>query len=160
MSLLIVEPITSGSITFVPTTVSTPLTVRYSTSSDLSRLIYRIGLIEQMENISGVKFYEAQVALARQWMAGDNITGQREIVICEPQEESLFPSDKPQVMQKVTIPQDERAAREMVERFERASANVRNDDSVSDSVCQHALADNTSLGDEVWLGSKQEELYA
>lgn len=113
-----------------------------------------------MENISGVKFCDAQVALARQWMAGDTITGQREIVICKPQEESLFPSDKPQVTEKVTIPPDERAAREIVERFQRASASVRNDDSVSDSVCQHALADNTSLGNEIWLGSKQEELYA
>jgi phospholipase D1/2 len=48
----------------------------------------------------------------------------------------------------------------VVETFERAARSIRSDDAVSDSVSQHMLADKTSLFDENWLGSEQEELDA
>ncbi len=121
---------------------------------------FPIGLIEQMERNSGVKFSEAQVALARQWVSGDYITTQKEVILSMPQEETLFPSDKPQATEKVAIPPDDNAAKEMIDRFERGAKGVRDDSNVSDTVAQHMLDDKTSLEDEVWLGSEEEELYA
>lgn len=119
-----------------------------------------IGLIEQMERNSGVKFHEAQVALARQWVSGDSITEQKEVILSLPQEETLFPSDKPQETEKVAIPSDDSIAREMIARFEKGAEGVRDDSNVSDTVAQHMLNDKTRLEDEIWLGTKEEELYA
>jgi len=113
-----------------------------------------------MERNSGVKFIEAQVALARQWVSGDSITTQKEVIVSMPQEESLFPSDKPQETEKVAIPPDDNAAKEIIDRFERGAEGVRDDSNVSDTVVQHMLDDKTSLEDEIWLGTQEEELYA
>jgi phospholipase D1/2 len=113
-----------------------------------------------MERNSGVKFVEAQVALARQWVSGDSITPQKEVIVSIPQEEGLFPSDKPQATEKVAIPPDDNAARETIDRFERGAEGVRDDSNVSDTVAQHMLEDKTSLEDEIWLGTQEEELYA
>jgi phospholipase D1/2 len=114
-----------------------------------------------MEQNSGVKFHEAQVALSRQWVAGDTLTTQKEVVIVIPQEESLLPAgSQGAVTEKVPIPVDDVAARQVVERFENGAINVRSDESVSDTVSQHMLADKTSLFDEAWLGTEEEELNA
>jgi phospholipase D1/2 len=123
-----------------------------------------IGFIKQMEEISNVKFSQAQVALARQWVAGDELTTQKEITLVVPQEESMVPADKSkgkaELTEKVPIPADDNAAREVVERFESGANNLRSDEPVADTVAQHMLADKTSLFDEVWLGSEEEELNA
>jgi len=123
---------------------------------------YNLGFIKQMEQNSGVKFHEAQVALSRQWVAGDTLTTQKEIVVVIPQEESLLPADKPQgaATEKVPIPVDDAAARQVVEKFEAGARNLRSDENVSDTVSQHMLADKTSLFDEAWLGTEEEELNA
>jgi phospholipase D1/2 len=123
---------------------------------------YNVGFIKQMEYNSGVMFHEAQVALSRQWVAGDSLTTQKEILIVIPQEENLLPAGKPHgiVTEKVPIPVDDEAARRVVERFEAGATNLRSDDDVSDTVAQHMLADKTSLFDEAWLGTEQEELNA
>jgi len=113
-----------------------------------------------MEQNSGVTFHEAQVALSRQWVADDTLTTQKEVVIVIPQEESLLPAGSPAVTEKVPIPVDDVAARQVVERFERGAINVRSDENVSDTVSQHMLADKTSLFDEAWLGTEEEELNA
>ncbi len=113
-----------------------------------------------MEENSGVKFQEAQVALSRQWVSGDSLTTQKEVIVAFPQEESLFPSDKPQDAQKVAIPPDDNAAKAVIERFQNGAQTLRSDDPVSDTVAQHALQDCTNLRDENWLGTKEEELYA
>jgi len=115
-----------------------------------------------MELNSGVKFHEAQVALSRQWVAGDNLTTQKEVIIVIPQEESLVPADKSkaQATEKVPIPVNDEAAREVVERFQAGAQNLRSDDPVADTVSQHMLADRTSLFDEGWLGTEEEELNA
>ncbi|KAF9473130.1 phospholipase D/nuclease [Pholiota conissans] len=120
------------------------------------------GFIQQIEINSGVKFHEAQVALSAQWVDGDALTTQKEIVVVIPQEESLVPADKPETQktEKVPIPQDVEAARQVVERFEAGASNLRSDEPVSDNVAQHMLNDGTSLLEEVWLGTEEEELNA
>jgi phospholipase D1/2 len=120
-----------------------------------------LGFIRQMEQNSGVNFHAAQVALAREWVAGDTLTTQKEVVIVIPQEESLLPAGKQgAITEKVPIPVDDVAARQVVERFERGALTVRSDEVVSDTVSQHMLTDNTSLLDEAWLGTEEEELNA
>ncbi|PPQ99833.1 hypothetical protein CVT24_009627 [Panaeolus cyanescens] len=118
------------------------------------------GYIKQTEEKSGVTFPEAQVALSRQWVSGDNLTTQREIILSVPEEDGIVPADSEKKTNtiKVPIPTDDNAAREVVEKFERAAREIRSDEDVSDSVSQHMLADKTSLFDEKWLGTEQEEL--
>lgn len=116
-----------------------------------------------METNSGVKFTEAQVALAAQFVAGDHLTTQKEIIIVSPEDESLVPAAKPQAQnatEKILIPQDQEAARRVIEQFEAGANHLRSDDPVSDSVAQHMLTSTTSLLDEKWLGTEEEELYA
>jgi len=115
-----------------------------------------------MEERSGVKFHEAQIALARQWVSGDEHTTQKDVVVVIPEEESLVPADKSkgQKTETVPIPTDDNAAREVVARFERGAADLRSDEPVADTVSQHMLADKTSLLEEKWLGTEEEELNA
>lgn len=121
--------------------------------------LFVLGYIKQTEQNSGVTFPEAQVALSRQWVAGDQLTTQKEIILSVPAGgESLVPAGKETNTIKVPIPTDDNAAREVVEKFENAARAIRSDADVSDSVSQHMLADKTSLFDEKWLGSEQEEL--
>ena len=125
------------------------------------------GFIKQMERNSSVKFSEAQVALARQWVAGDLLTTQREIVLSLPREEEGLETttekgkekDKPTTF-KVPIPVDDEAARRVVINFQNGAQGLRSDDPVADSVAQHRLQDKTSLLDEKWLGTEEEELNA
>ncbi|KAF8151528.1 phospholipase D [Crassisporium funariophilum] len=119
------------------------------------------GFIKKMEENSGVKFHEAQVAVARQWVAGDQLTTQKEITISIPQEEGLVAADKAAPpTQKVPIPDNDDAARQVVERFEHGADNLRSDAPVADNVAQHMLDDRSSLLEEKWLGSEEEELNA
>lgn len=106
-----------------------------------------------MEERSGVKFHEAQTALARQWVSGDKHTTQKDVVVVIP-EESLVPTDKSkwQKTETVPIPTDDNAAREVVERFEKGAESLRSDERVADTVSQHMLADKTSLLEEDWPG--------
>lgn len=116
-----------------------------------------------MEANSQVKFYEAQIAMSREWVAGDDLTTQKQVVVVIPQEDSLVPADKKKKEQdtvKVDIPVDTEAARQTVKRFENGAVGVRSDDKVSDTVSQHMLADKSSLFDEAWLGTEEEELNA
>ena len=115
-----------------------------------------------MEEISGVKFTQAQVALAAQYVYGDKLTTQKEIILVAPEEESLVPAAKPekQVNEKVPIPQNKDEARQLVKTFESGARNLRSDEPVADSVAQHMLSDKTSLLEEQWLGTEEEELYA
>jgi len=127
-----------------------------------------------MEQNSSVTFGEAQVALARQWVAGDLLTNQKEIILSMPREEeglSLVATtdsekekgkkdkEKPTTF-KVPIPEDDEAARRVVERFQNGARGVRSDNAVADTVAQHMLGDETSLLEEDWLGTEEEELNA
>ena len=127
------------------------------------------GFINQMEVNSGVKFAEAQVALARQWVAGDALTTQREIVLSLPRDleenaeevstEKQKEKDKLSSF-KVLIPVDSEAARRVVENFQNGASGMRSDDPVADNVSQHRFQDETSLLQEKWLGTEEEELNA
>ncbi|KAH9971268.1 phospholipase D [Russula compacta] len=121
-------------------------------------------LIAQMEANSGVKFNQAQVALARQWIgdsADPNTPSEVTIKLPDPTSEGVVLSDKTKVKaEKYPLPRQYNDAVAMIERFE-SGANAlvgRQHDAVSDTVGQHALQDVTELADEQWLGSETEEL--
>jgi len=61
---------------------------------------------------------------------------------------------------KVPIPVDSEAARQVVVNFQNGALGVRSDDPVADNVAQHRLDDKTSLLEEKWLGTEEEELNA
>jgi len=116
-----------------------------------------------MEQNSGVKFSQAQVALARQWIGDYGRDAQKEVTIAVPQAtmEGIVLSNKTEIKHEtVPIPQSEAEACEIIERFESGADDVRDDDEVSDVVAQHMLHDKTRLTDEKWLGTEQEELDA
>lgn len=112
-----------------------------------------------------MKFNEAQVALARQWVgdsADTSSDGQpKEVTIklAEPTTEGMVVSKKTDVKtEKFPLPTSKAEAVEKIERFERAAKRLRGDAHVSDTVGQHALKDRTELAEEQWLGSEEEEL--
>lgn len=117
-----------------------------------------------MEAHSGVKFNQAQVALARQWIgdsADPNMPTEVTIKVPEPTSEGIVLSNKTEVKsEKYPLPRSYSDAVAVIERFERgADALVgRRHDAVADTVGQHALQDKTELRDERWLGTEEEEL--
>jgi phospholipase D1/2 len=121
-------------------------------------------LISIMEQTSGVKFREAQVALARQWIGpelGQDAPKEVTIKSPEPTTEGVVVSEKTDVKtETVPIPESYEAAKDMIKRFESGADNIRGDEEVSDTVAQHMLLDKTSLMDEKWLGTDEEELNA
>lgn len=116
-----------------------------------------------MEQVSGVTFHEAQIALARQWV-GKNYFGKdvpHEVYVKIPQESKagLTVEDESSMKKdKVPLPQSVEAARQVIARFETGARNLRSDDAVADSVSHHALQGRRSLLDEPWLGTEEEEL--
>ncbi|KZW01475.1 phospholipase D/nuclease [Exidia glandulosa HHB12029] len=60
----------------------------------------------------------------------------------------------------VPVPASEEESERIVAQFERGADTIRGDDQVSDSVAQHVLGDSTSLLDEKWLGTEDEEKNA
>ncbi|KAJ6452893.1 hypothetical protein C8R47DRAFT_262895 [Mycena vitilis] len=119
--------------------------------------------IEEIERTGGVKYHEAQVALAKQWIGNDSDGSQKEVTITLPVEtgEGLVVSEQtPPKTETVPIPESADAARQVIERFEAAAKQVRGDEDVADNVAQHMLSDKTSLLEEKWLGTEQEELDA
>lgn len=117
-----------------------------------------------MEANSGVKFHEAQVALARQWIGDQSDTGGeppiKEVFVKLPQptNEGIVETKATATKtDKVPVPASEEEARKTIERFEHGADSVRSDEEVADTVSQHMLADRTRLLDEKWLGTEQEE---
>jgi phospholipase D1/2 len=117
-----------------------------------------------MEANSGVKFSQAQVALARQWV-GDfwdpDMPSEVTIQLPEPTSEGIVLSDKTEVKtEKYPLPRLYSDAVAVIERFERGANGLvgRQHNAVADTVGQHALQDQTDLADEQWLGSEEEEL--
>jgi len=121
-------------------------------------------LISKMETNSGVKFNEAQVALARQWIGDqadeggvDPIT---EVFVKsgQPTSEGIVETKATETKgEKVKLPASEEEARQKIELFERGADDVRSDEEVNDTVSQHMLNDKTGLLDEKWLGTDEEE---
>ncbi|KAF9027624.1 phospholipase D/nuclease [Hymenopellis radicata] len=122
--------------------------------------------IQRMEEHSGVKFNEAQVALAREWV-GVGGQGQTEVTLALPSTSGtgLVQSEKgkgkdEKTTETVKIPDTTEEAQDIIHRWERASEAIPEDDNVSDNVVQHMLQDETSLASEDWAGSEEEERSA
>ncbi|KAG2355827.1 hypothetical protein BDR07DRAFT_1473986 [Suillus spraguei] len=118
-------------------------------------------LISQMEANSKVSFYEAQVALARQWEGPRYTSGDTPkevfIKVPEPAQEGMSLSQSKTKLEKVPLPASYDEAVDIVRRFEKGSDDIRGDEDVSDTVSQHRLLDRTRLSDELWYGSEAEE---
>jgi phospholipase D1/2 len=117
-----------------------------------------------MEERSGIKFNQARVALARQWIGdlGDD-QGPKEmtVTVLQPTAEAIVLSDKnPPKTEIIPIPPTAEEARKIIEQFEHGADGLRDDQDVSDTVAQHMLGDKTGLQDEKWLGTEEEELNA
>ena len=121
-------------------------------------------LITPAETKSGVKFGQAQAALARQWVY-DSVDGDMPteitIKIPEPTSEGLVLTEKTAVKtEKYRIPASYDEAVTMIEQFEHSASALGGTKyaAVADTVGQHALQDETRLADEQWFGTKEEEL--
>lgn len=121
--------------------------------------------IAKAEEASGVKFHEAQIALAKLWV-GDTPTGTSTkqfeqktaaIKVPQPSAEGVTQGKDSQSIEEVKLPANDEEARRTIEKFERGAKELRGDEDVSDNVCQHALMDRTELAGERWLGDEQEE---
>ena len=117
--------------------------------------------ISKTEEVTGVKFLEAQVALARQWIGGNDDNAQKEVKIKVPKNtqegQSLSENTESDIL-TVKFPDTVEEATAIIEKFEEGSREIRGDEEVADTVSQHMLQDKTSLFDEKWLGSEEEEL--
>lgn len=119
--------------------------------------------IAKAEEISDTKFLEAQIALAKEWV-GDTPAGGRKfeqktaaIKVPQPSQEGISQGKDSQTIQEVPLPATEQDAREVIARFENGAKELRGDEQVADNVGQHALKDTTTLLDEQWLGTEDEE---
>jgi phospholipase D1/2 len=117
-----------------------------------------------MEQNSGVSYYQAQVALSRQWLG--TILPQDEqgvgVRMAIPQantrdEKSLGAVEAKHsiTIKEYPLPKTEDDAKKEIARFEAGAP--RSDKDVSDTIGQHAQIDITSLKSEKWLGTEQEE---
>ncbi|KIM73758.1 hypothetical protein PILCRDRAFT_99252 [Piloderma croceum F 1598] len=119
--------------------------------------------ISKMEANSGVRFHEAQIALAREWIGDQADAGGVDpitevyIKIPQPTNEGIVESRPAEKVEKVKLPASEKEARELIARFEHGADNIRGDEEVADTVSQHMLNDTTELMDEKWLGTEEEE---
>ena len=123
-------------------------------------------LISKMEAASGVKFHEAQVALARLWIGNTNDGSEdvpTKVAIKKPEasgEGMVISKDTKTEIEEVEMPATVEEARNIIERFERGAEGLRGDEVVSDSVAHHMLSGQASLENEVWLGTEEEEKAA
>ncbi len=118
-----------------------------------------------MEDQSGVKFHEAQVAMAREWIGNpfEGVSTQQTVSIKVPEENvegAVITKDTKTKSEDVPLPQSDEEARLVVKRFEEGANGLRGDEDVSDIVSQHMLSDKTSLLEETWLGTEDEERAA
>ncbi|KAG2144421.1 uncharacterized protein EDB93DRAFT_1153427 [Suillus bovinus] len=118
-------------------------------------------LISQMEANSGVSFYEAQAALARQWEGprynGSDAPKEMFIKVPQPPQEGMALSQTKNKLEKVPLPASYDEAVNIVRTFEKGSDDIRGDEDVSDTISQHRLLDRTRLSEEIWYGSEAEE---
>jgi phospholipase D1/2 len=127
-----------------------------------------LSFIQEMEKNSSVPFFQAQVALSRQWL-GNRIDANEDksvkINVIVPtantgDKKSLGATEgtKKEEAAKVTeyvLPDSEEEAKAKIAQFE--SGAPRSDQEVSDTIGQHVQFDRTALNAEKWLGTEQEE---
>ena len=120
-----------------------------------------------MEEGAGVKFQQAMVALSRLWVgpvdSADKSQPQKvSIVVPEdadaPKKSSESSNSKASAkVETFDLPLTEADAKFIIEKFEQGAQGLRSDEGVADNVAQHMLRDKTSLGEERWLGTEEEE---
>ena len=122
--------------------------------------------MKKIEQRSGVTFHQVNVALGKLWVGhGGNIEDPKEATVAIPTgrmlEDQTTSGKKPEIKTETyPLPQSVDEARAVIERFEHGADGLRSDEEVSDNVVQHMLSDRTSLLDEKWLGSEEEERNA
>ncbi|KAL7424937.1 hypothetical protein Q5752_000624 [Cryptotrichosporon argae] len=116
--------------------------------------------IKRMEERSGVSFHEAQIALAKIYM-GDNVKEGYNTVTIEQAHDAHTNADetgkKGSAQTQVKLPQTVEEAKEIIQRFQNGAE--KSDEHISDNIGQHAMLDKTSIFDEKWDGTDDEELY-
>jgi phospholipase D1/2 len=121
--------------------------------------------LREVEKQSGVTFYEAQVAQAREWIGNGWQDGStRELKIFEVKGNIggglQLEGDAKQNDAKVKtlpLPRDRQEAKKIVDRFEDAAKDVLGSFRVSDNVCHHAMKSAGDLSGEQWFGTEDEE---
>lgn len=122
--------------------------------------------MKNIEERSGIKFHELNVALARLWIGhGEGPEDPKQVSVSIPTGKALAEQStsgkKPEMKTETyPLPATIDEAKEMIDRWRRAAHELRSDERVSDNVVQHMLRDSTSLEDEQWLGTEEEELQA
>ncbi|KAH9884507.1 phospholipase D/nuclease [Cubamyces lactineus] len=122
--------------------------------------------IRQIEERSGIPFHQLGVALGRLWVGrGDGPEDPKQVSVTIPTGKSLEEQStsgaKPEMKTETyPMPATVEEAQEVVDRWIRAAESVRSDEDVADNVVQHMLHDRTSLLEEKWLGTEEEERNA
>ncbi|OWZ44706.1 phospholipase D [Cryptococcus neoformans c45] len=117
--------------------------------------------IKATEKKSGITFHQAQVALAKIYTGSEDVSGDVDEVVNieQPHDQTTGVDEigkKDTVQNAVRLPKTMDEAKDIINRFQQAAQN--DDKHVSDNLCQHALQDTTTLLDEQWDGTEEEEL--
>ncbi|OJT05426.1 Phospholipase D1 [Trametes pubescens] len=122
--------------------------------------------IHPIEERSGIPFHQLHVALARLWV-GDRVNPDdpKDVSVSIPTGKSLVEQStsgaKPEMKTEIyPLPETVEEAQDIVDRWNRAAQEIRSDEDVADNVVQHMLHDRTTLLDEKWLGTEEEERNA
>jgi len=110
-----------------------------------------------------VTFDQAQVALARQWLGPDEpqpgyTVEIKSVAPTQGDPENLGSTVKAndkEGFREIQVPRTMQEAKDIIEQFE--SGAPRSDETISDSVSHHVQQNSTTLLDEKWLGSEEEE---
>ena len=119
--------------------------------------------MKKIEERSGVPFHQLNVALGRIWVGlGEGPEDPKEASVTIATGRSIAgqstSGSKPEMKtEKYPLPASVTEAREIVEKWISAAKEVRDDTDVADNVAQHMLHDRTSLLEEKWLGTEDEE---
>ncbi|KAI0708777.1 phospholipase D/nuclease [Cerioporus squamosus] len=122
--------------------------------------------MKQIEERSGVTFHQLNVALARVWVGrGEGIEDPKEVSVSIPTgkmvAEQTTSGKKPELKTETyPMPPTVEEAREIIDRWRNAAQELRGAEDVADNVVQHMLHDSTSLLDEKWAGTEDEERAA
>ncbi|KAG8952526.1 hypothetical protein FRC00_006757, partial [Tulasnella sp. 408] len=137
--------------------------IRFYHLRGYDRLNAPASFIKQIEQNSGTTFYEAQVAMSRLQIGDDGFWHQDDVKIKKPSafsglDDSNLGMTEKQSTEEVQVaqfPPTTQAANQIVRQYEAGAP--RSDYMVADTIAQHRLQDRTSIFDERWMGSEQEE---
>jgi len=121
--------------------------------------------LKEVEKRSGVTFYQAQVAQAREWIGDGWHDGSvRELKIFEAKGNIggglQLEGDAKKNEEKaktLPLPQDRQEAKKTVDHFENTAKGVLGGFRVSDNVCHYAMKGAGHLSEEQWFGTEDEE---